>query len=401
MSRSLDKQHRRFPDTSNTRFGSHGDAAGELITYLPQYRDMMVLIEWSKQNPSLTNIEKNLRDALNDIPTLTELVAMIIYKMIITHPYLRQVRGPGTESTNLLDLGPLHRAIRDHIQNILDNPDLIFGSDASYESATLDGLQWADPKAMKAVFELIPSLPHIKPITLAFFRGALTTWTRFSVEFVPGGIIDACTATEKELAWMPSTNDANEGALGAYRVAIRGKLSLTLHQYNSQAMFRRNDTQDFMDAVFTDEDHAYIMREARRIDSSREEARRREEIVDFRIKTAEMQKTKALAKSQKDAKNLQDNLTRQLVPLSMMDALKIPFIHEQLNSYRARGVPNLLVNSKYPRKADKLAVLKEAFRWYEVNGTPVMVPTVPQTISEVFPAIVEELRDEEDAEMEE
>ncbi|KAJ7475256.1 hypothetical protein B0H11DRAFT_1810745, partial [Mycena galericulata] len=309
MTRSLGKQHCRFPDTSNTRFGSHGDAAGKLITYLPQYRDIMELIEWSKQNPSLTNIEKNLRDALNDIPTLTELVAMIIYKMTITHPYLRQVRGPGMESTNLLDLGPLHRAIRDHIQSILDNPELIFGPEVAYESATLDGLVWADPNTMSAVFKLIPSLPHIKDITFAFFRGALTTWTRFSAEFAPGGIIDTCTATERQLAWMPSTNDANEGALGAYRVAVRGKPSLTLHQYNAQAMFRRNETQDFMDAVFTAEDHAYIMREARRIDASGEEAQRREEIVDFRIRTAEMQKTKALAKIQKDAKDLQDNLS--------------------------------------------------------------------------------------------
>jgi hypothetical protein len=31
---------------------------------------------------------------------------------------------------------------------------------------------------------------------------------------------------------------------------------------------------------------------------------------------------------------------------------------------------------------------------------PVLVPTVPQTISEVVPVIVEELRDEEDVEME-
>lgn len=58
MTRSLGKQHSRFPDTSNTRFGSHGDAAGELITYLLQYREIMELIEWSKQNPSLTNIRK-------------------------------------------------------------------------------------------------------------------------------------------------------------------------------------------------------------------------------------------------------------------------------------------------------------------------------------------------------
>ncbi|KAJ7450654.1 hypothetical protein B0H11DRAFT_2330808, partial [Mycena galericulata] len=202
MTSRLGKQHHRFPDTSNTRFGTFGDAAAELVTYLPHYLDIMDIIEWSKNNPSLTNIEKNLLAALNDPYTSTEFVAMIIYRTVITHPYLRQVRGPGTENTNLLDLGPLHQSIRDHLQSLLDDPEIIFGPDASYETATLDGREWSDPAAMQAVFKLIPDLPH-------------------------------CSATERQLAWMPSTNDANEGALGAYRVAVRGKPSLTLHQYNA------------------------------------------------------------------------------------------------------------------------------------------------------------------------
>ncbi|KAJ7888777.1 hypothetical protein B0H13DRAFT_2341836 [Mycena leptocephala] len=214
MTRKLGKPHRRFPDTNNTRFGSHADAAAELIIYLLEYLDILRIIEWSKHIPSLTNIEKNLLDALQDPCTLTELVAMILYRVLITHPYLRQVRGPGTENTNLLDLGPLHREVRDHIQSILDDPDLIFGTNVSYETATLDGLSWSDSKAMEAVLKLIPSLPYVRQITLAFFRGALTTWIRFSAEFAPGGIIDLLTATERQLAWMPSTNDANEGCLG-------------------------------------------------------------------------------------------------------------------------------------------------------------------------------------------
>ncbi|KAJ7482108.1 hypothetical protein B0H11DRAFT_2232704 [Mycena galericulata] len=231
MTRKLGKQHPRFPDTNNTRFGTYGEAAAELTTHLDHYTEMMDLIEWSKQNPSLTNIEKNLQSALCDPYTLTEFVAMVIYMICITHPYMRQVRGPGTESTNLLDLGPLHRELCKHIQSILDDPDLIFGPDASCATATLDGQEWSNPEAMRVVFDLIPTLPYVKPITLAFFRGALTTWVRFCAEFAPGGLIDECTATERQLAWMPSTNDANEGALGAYRVHIRGKPSLTLHQY--------------------------------------------------------------------------------------------------------------------------------------------------------------------------
>ncbi|KAJ7248128.1 hypothetical protein B0H12DRAFT_1000452, partial [Mycena haematopus] len=296
MATRLGKQHRRFPDTSNTRFGSHGDAAAELVTFLPFYLEILDIIEWSKVHPSLTNIEKNLLSALRDPCTLTEFVAMILYRVLITHPYLRQVRGPRTENTNLLDLGPLHKAVQDHIQCLLDDPDLIFGPDVSYETATLDGQEWSDPAAMDAVFKLIPSLPHVKKITLAFFRGALVTFTRFSMEFAPGGLIDTCSATERQAAWMPPTNNANEGGLGSYRVCVRGKPSLTLHQYNALAMFRQNGTQDFMDAVLTAEDHAYIMREARRIDVSGEEAKMRQKIVDFRVRTAAMQKEKALAK---------------------------------------------------------------------------------------------------------
>jgi hypothetical protein len=260
---------------------------------------MMDVIQWSKVNPSLTNIEKNLRDALKDQPTLTEFCAMILYQQIVTHPYLRQVRGPGTKNVNVLDLGPLHVAIREHIEQILANPAIIFGADLSAEMASLDGHPWHDPKAVAAVINLMDSLPHLQAITMAFFRSALTTWIRFSAEFAPGGLIDECSAAKKQLAWMPSTNDMNEGALGGYRVAMRGKPSLTLHQYNLLAMYCRNDTQAFMDTVLTDEDHAYIMREARKVDSSGLEGRRRQEIVDFRIKTAQMQKDKAIAAARK------------------------------------------------------------------------------------------------------
>ncbi|KAJ7868034.1 hypothetical protein B0H14DRAFT_3441437 [Mycena olivaceomarginata] len=118
MTRKLETPHPRFPDTSNTLFGSYGGASAELITYLLQYLDLMDVIQWSKINPSLTNIEKNLRDAL---------------KRSYPHRALcdDSVRGPGTENVNLLDLGPLHAAVRDHIQQILDNPDIIFGGDFS------------------------------------------------------------------------------------------------------------------------------------------------------------------------------------------------------------------------------------------------------------------------------
>ncbi|KAJ7292581.1 hypothetical protein C8J57DRAFT_1042576 [Mycena rebaudengoi] len=408
MSRKTGQQHARFPDTSNTRFASHGEAAAELITYLPEYREMMDTIHWSKAQPSLTNIEKNLRDALNCPSTITELCAMVLYQQIITLPYLRHIHGPGTENVNVLDLGLLHHSLRDHVQAILDDPDIIFGSDTGFScTSTLDGREWQNPAAIASVFALMPTLPHIKPITMAFFRGALPTWIRFSSEFAPGGLIDLCSATEKQAAWMPSTNDANEGTLGAYRVAMRGKPSLTVHQYNALAMFRRNQTQEFMDTVFDAADYAFIMREARKIDASGLEALHRQEIVDFRLKTAEMQKNKALLKAQKA---LEDRCALRRVKLvlgpSAIAALTIQKIHEQLNTLRLRGVPNILANSKYPRKAEKITGLEAAVQLYLLNTSQYPLPSDPEADMEgdaltVDPEIVDDWGAEEDIEMEE
>lgn len=103
--------HKRFADTNNTRFGSYGLAAAELIKFREQYIRYLDIIQFPKNNPSLTNIEKNLLAALEDLATVTELGAMILYQQVITHPYMCFVRGHGTEETNVLDLGPLHAEV--------------------------------------------------------------------------------------------------------------------------------------------------------------------------------------------------------------------------------------------------------------------------------------------------
>ncbi|KAF9024315.1 hypothetical protein BDP27DRAFT_1438217 [Rhodocollybia butyracea] len=119
--------HHWFPDTSNTRFGSHGLAACELLKHHAEYIQFLNNIAASKGSNSHTNIEKNVLEGLKDKGTLTELVAMGLYTKLIHHPYMRLVRGPGTEQSNILDLGPLHHELRNHIQGLLDSPDLIFG----------------------------------------------------------------------------------------------------------------------------------------------------------------------------------------------------------------------------------------------------------------------------------
>ncbi|KAJ7623104.1 hypothetical protein DFH06DRAFT_1340416 [Mycena polygramma] len=279
-----------------------GDKHVEFMTYCIITVSSWEVIEFSKTHPGLTNIEKNLCDALDDMSTLTELCAMILDQQIITHPYTRVIRGPGAEATNALDLGPLHTDVRKHIEYIIENPDTIISADISHVTASLDGKEWEDPAAMEAVIKLMSQLPHLKDIVVTFFRGALATWIHFSAEFAPGGLIDEASASERQLAWMPPTNDANESALGQLRVILRNHPTLTLHQFNAAVMFNQNDTQAFMDTLFEMPDHLYIMHLARKEDASRLERKRKAELAEFRIRLMKMRKEKEVAKRQKRLK---------------------------------------------------------------------------------------------------
>jgi hypothetical protein len=89
-------------------------------------------------------------------------------------------------------------------------------------------------------------------------------WEQFTLEFVPGGLIDESTTVKKDLAWLPATNDANEGALGSFCVLMQTQPQLTVINYNAITMFERNNTQAFMDAMFEDIDHQFIRLEGRK-----------------------------------------------------------------------------------------------------------------------------------------
>ncbi|KAE9385938.1 hypothetical protein BT96DRAFT_949484 [Gymnopus androsaceus JB14] len=280
----LGKNHPHFPQTNNTRFGSHED------------------IPYSKNNPTQTNIEVNLDPALNNMATVTELCAMTLYTNVISQPYLCVVRGEGV---NALDLGLLHSEVKSHIQKILDDPDLLFREDILHEMASLDRKEWEDKDAMKAVQELAPNLPHLQDISLTFFRGSLATWTHFSSEFAPGGLIDEATPAEKWLAWMPATNDVNKGILGYYRVTMHGKPMLTLHQFNAQAMYQWNDTLS-------------LHKQSREVNSSGLEAKHREAQVTFCCCVAEMNMKKAEDKQHR-AVELQEKLKNILMILDISE----------------------------------------------------------------------------------
>ena len=276
-----------FPDTSNNRFQSYCDAAAALILYGDEFKDFLESLRINKQNPTLNHMESNLWKALHCTSTITELAVLAIYAEVISYPYMKAIRTSDAQKKNMLDLGPLHSRVYDHMQKIIANPDILIGKDLdlseSYKIATLDGEKWQNPAVVQKIFDLMPTLPHFHNLLIAFFKGATETWERFTSEFAPGGLIDEATAEERELAWLPAANDENEGFLGSFRHLMHYQPQLTLLSFNSLTMFFRNNTQAFMAAKFTEEeDYHYIHKLAQ--EANGEEKKRRKELVDFHDK---------------------------------------------------------------------------------------------------------------------
>jgi hypothetical protein len=64
-------------------------------------------------------------------------------------------------------------------------------------------------------------------------------------------------------------------------------------------MYKQNDTQDFMDKNFTEEDHLYVHKMAQEIDESGLEKKRKKELIQAQKKQVEEKRTKTQQKAQK------------------------------------------------------------------------------------------------------
>ncbi|KAJ7744781.1 hypothetical protein DFH07DRAFT_776983 [Mycena maculata] len=199
---------KRFAKTNQTCFGSHGDAACELVARREIYREFLEAVKNLKTRPGWTNIEKNV---------------------------------------------------------LIDNPELILDFDKEkYELATFDGKPVARNDVLVEIKRLHDSgkLPYLKQILVRLLEGAKATWIRFSSEFAPGGVIDGLNDAEKGSIWLPATNDRNEGALRSFIGHMHDTPTAALATHNGLAMFKRNATQAFMDMWFEAEDHQYVMKVA-------------------------------------------------------------------------------------------------------------------------------------------
>ncbi|KAG2063204.1 hypothetical protein BDR04DRAFT_1038877, partial [Suillus decipiens] len=90
---------------------------------------------------------------------------------------------------------------------------------------------------------------HLRHLLVAFLEGALDTWIRFCAEFTAGGVIDKSSTAQREIAYMKTTNDDNEGALGTVRTSLRRAPHMSLSHLNSRFMYKKNRTGAYIQQV--------------------------------------------------------------------------------------------------------------------------------------------------------
>ncbi|KAG2737241.1 hypothetical protein P692DRAFT_20699717, partial [Suillus brevipes Sb2] len=277
-----------FPDTSNTRYQSYGAAACHIVKFWPQYVELLDLVRISKENSQFNHMEKTLYAGLQCWRTRLEFCALALNDQAISRPYAH--------------LGPLHDDVKTHLRALIDSLELLLSRESGYILGALWGESWEDQKAVDACLDLYDSLTSeqqglARDLLRAFFRGALETFQRFTSESAPDGLVAMSTQAERDAAHIPAMNDANEVALGSWRLEARRNAKGSDDIFSDQLMFNRNDTQAFMDAHFTPADHKYTMELARKKDRSGLAKKKRKILVAHARAVARKKKQKAVARA--------------------------------------------------------------------------------------------------------
>ena len=250
-----------YPDVSNTRYGSHGEAAGTITSFYNHFLLFMESVRDGKQKPGETNIEKNFTNALKDPATLTELCVLALYNVNVSRPFMQYVRS----HDNILELENFFQKKADFLQSVINNPWLWVSQDFSHQVSSLNGQKldkWCS-KVMESARNFAPQLQDLENAILAFVKGARDTFVdKFSDEFKKGGDIDKMTPEERRALFFSSTNDINMGSLGCWRLGQRRRPAETLHKFNATFTSTQNGTEAFIVQKLTEEDHTYMRQKA-------------------------------------------------------------------------------------------------------------------------------------------
>lgn len=375
-----------FAAVNNTRYHSKGDASGQYWDNPCIYPKFMVLVRDSKDKMGFNHLELNVWKGLHDIPTLTEVAALLLYSEALTFqyvPHVRKAQAIGRDSdaeksgeSNALDLGPYYDKVKKHVDILIKFPELIINDNPDYTVATLDGHNWKYPDAIKNIMAARSTMPHLTQIFKAMLEGALDGWINFTAEYAAGGIIDGSTSEERDEAYLPPTNDANEGALGSMRRCKRERPLLSQHLWNASKMYHKNDTEAYMDTKLSDEaTHAFIRQEAREQDSMGLESKRREMHTTYNEETA---KSARIHHDEMVAKRAAQDALLDAIPLetnwAVLKQKPNKILKEQLRKYRKLDPLIPMAKDTKVRdtmlKALKPALIRHQERLLALTATP-------------------------------
>ena len=285
------------------------------------------------------------------------MAASSLYGLSVSWPYLRIARGEGKEGTgtvvNLLDTIDLHRRIAAFCRHIAANPHILLNPNSDLSIITLDGKPYQDALLIEKLQRIAPELgKDLNKTITAMFSGAAHGWDIFTEEFAVGGLIDSLTPKQRQLLFIPATNDANEGALGSWRVHLCYNPNSTTATFSAKARLERNDTENFILTQMTDENHRHVMRVVRRKNSDRS-------TLLFRHKLMEMKRKRAITQRKKREETAQKRADQRLRLLQIpvitdkdrLLGLNVKELKAQLDIYR-KILKDLVVTQKEFRVGD-------------------------------------------------
>jgi len=147
-------QIQQFPNISAVCYGTFGTGAAHIMANLNSYRKFMTNVCYSKDEPGLTNIERNVSDGLEDILTLTELCVHTLYSEFVPQPLVQELHAYGIDRVNGISLGPLHDAVLTHLSKTQSNPSLWLTQGSSFVDASLKSAKIRNTEAIEAAHVL-------------------------------------------------------------------------------------------------------------------------------------------------------------------------------------------------------------------------------------------------------
>ncbi|KAJ7636427.1 hypothetical protein FB45DRAFT_1138081 [Roridomyces roridus] len=220
----------------------------------------------SKDKPGQNHMEKNVLAGLHCPATLSELVALATYGMLVSWPYLATIRGnpsEGAEFVDMLELVDLHRRIPIFCMRFALNPALIFDGSTLESELTVTFVPPSNRALLIAIRLAEKDLPQVRPAVAALFRGCSYGWSQFTADFQRNGVICRIPRPLLRLFKVPSQNDPNESILGGRRIDARLRPNGTTESFSSRARIKLNNTEAFIKKCATADDYTYVRKRVR------------------------------------------------------------------------------------------------------------------------------------------